>query len=301
MVYHPHMRALTTLFLTATLLGGCVSSPSPSFEDRVDQILEDSTATRVGIAWYDLETGASWSRNADEVFHAASTMKVPVMMALFRAIEEGKLSLDQPVTVTNEFVSIYDGSTFSIAPDQDSDPDLYDHIGEALPLEELIRRMIVRSSNLATNIVIQLVGADTVMSMMKEIGAFDMKVLRGVEDIKAYRNDMNNTATAHDLMVVLREIATRAASPEWTPADGMIEILANQEFNEGIPAGVPPGTKVAHKTGSITDIYHDAGIVYPANGSPYVLVVLTGGTSDEDAAKTVAAISRLFWEGRNSF
>ncbi len=272
-----------------------------TLDERIEDVLERSTATRVGIAWYELETGASWSHGADEVFHAASTMKVPVMMALFRAIEEGKLSLDQPVAVTNEFVSIYDGSTFSIAADQDSDPGLYDHIGEQLPLEELIRRMIVRSSNLATNIVIQLVGADSVMAVMQDIGASDMKVLRGVEDIKAYRHDMNNTATAHDLMVVLREIAERAAGPEWTPADGMIEILAHQEFNEGIPAGVPAGTKIAHKTGSITDIYHDAAIIYPPDGSPYVLVVLTEGANDDEAAATVAEISRLFWEVRNSF
>ncbi|MBW3671862.1 MAG: class A beta-lactamase-related serine hydrolase [Acidobacteria bacterium] len=255
---------------------------------------------RSGREWRALiSSGTTWLHNENEVFHAASTMKVPVMMTLFRAMDDGRLSLDQPITVTNEFVSIYDGSTFSIPSDQDSDTDLYNYVGQQLPLEELIRRMIVRSSNLATNIVIQLVGADNVMSVMREIGAEDMKVLRGVEDIKAYRSGMNNTATAHDLMIVLRDIATRAAAPGQGPADTMIDILAHQEFNEGIPAGIPTGTKVAHKTGSITDIYHDAGIVYSAEGNPYILVVLTGGANDEDASRTVAEISRLFWEYRS--
>lgn len=213
------MRALTTLFiLVAVLTTGCASSGPLTLEERVNEVIENSSVSRIGIAYYDLSTGTTWLRNEDEVFHAASTMKVPVMMALFRAMEDRRLALDQSVTVTNQFVSIYDGSTFSIPSDQDSDPDLYNHVGQQLPLEELIRRMIVRSSNLATNIVIQLVGADNVMSVMSEIGAEDMKVLRGVEDIKAYRNGMNNTATAHDLMVVLREIASRAASPERTPA-----------------------------------------------------------------------------------
>lgn len=286
------MTALTT---------GCASSGPLTLGERVAEVIDNSTVSRIGIAYYDLSSGTTWLHDEDEVFHAASTMKVPVMMALFRAMEEGRLSLDQPVTITNEFVSIYDGSTFSIPSDQDSDSDLYNHVGQQLPLEELIRRMIVRSSNLATNIVIQLVGADHVMSVMRKIGAEDMKVLRGVEDIKAYRNGMNNTATAHDLMVVLREIASRAASPEQTPADAMIDILAQQEFNEGIPAGLPPGTKVAHKTGSITDIYHDAAIVYPQDGRAYVLVVLTEGATDDEASKTVGAISRLFWEHRSRF
>lgn len=279
----------------AILTTSCASSKTPSLDERIDEILAAGSVTRIGIAYYDLGTGSSWSRNGSEVFHAASTMKVPVMMALFAKIERGELSLDQPIPVTNEFVSIYDGSTFSISPDEDSDPELYDHTGESLPLEELIRRMIVRSSNLATNIVIQLVGAENVMAMMKEIGADEMRVLRGVEDIKAYRAGMNNTSTAGDLMIVLREIATRAARPGESPADAMIDILAHQEFNDGIPAGLPEGVRVAHKTGSITEIYHDAAIVYPQDSDPYVLVVLTGGTSDEEASKTVAAISHAFW------
>lgn len=293
------MKRTSGILLAALLATACATSVSPSLDEQIDSILAGSTVTRIGIAYYDLATGAAWFRNENEVFHAASTMKVPVMVALFRAVDSGQLSLDQPVPVRNEFVSIYDGSTFSIPTGEDSDAELYDHIGDQLPLEELIRRMIVRSSNLATNIVIELVGADNVMSIMNEIGANDMKVLRGVEDIPAYRHGMNNTATAHDLMVVLREIASRAASAEETPADAMIEILAHQEFNEGIPAGLPTGTRVAHKTGTITEIYHDAAVVYPDNDSPYILVVLTGGTSDENASKTVAEISRLFWDHRS--
>ena len=277
------------------LTASCTSTTPPTLDERVDRILGESSVSRIGIAYYDMASGSTWFRNPDEVFHAASTMKVPVMMKLFAEIDEGELSLDDPIPVTNEFVSIYDGSTYSISPDEDSDPELYEHIGEARPLGELIRRMIVRSSNLATNIVIQLVGADNVMSMMKEIGADEMKVLRGVEDIKAYRHGMSNTATARDLMIVLREIAERAARPGESPADEMIEILSHQEFNEGIPAGLPDRVKVAHKTGSITEIYHDSGIVYPQDAEPYVLVVLTAGTSDEEASKTVADISRVFW------
>lgn len=292
------MRVLTTIILTTIMTTGCASTSSSDFERRIDEILERSSVDRIGIAYYDLDGGTTWFLNENEIFHAASTMKVPVMIGLFRAIDAGELSLGRPVPVVNEFESIYDGSTFSLERDRDSDPELYDRVGETLPLENLIERMIVRSSNLATNIVIELVGAARIMEVMEELGATDMNVLRGVEDMKAFDHGMNNTATAHDLMVVLREIARRASAGD-PAARSMIDILAHQEFNEGIPAGLPDGIRVAHKTGSITEIYHDAAIVYPPDGGPYVLVVLTGGTSDDDASETVAAISELIWEHRS--
>src|SRR5688572_22256220 len=174
----------------------------------------------------------------------------------------------------------------------------YTTLFRSLPLRDLVRRMEVRSSNLATNIVIELIGAPRVMRLMKEIGANDIQVLRGVEDDKAYHAGMNNTTTAYDLMLVFRTLAEgKAISPE--ASDAMIEILAAQEHNDGIPAGLPPGTKVAHKTGAITAISHDAGLVYPPAGSPYVLVVLTRGfAKGSDAEKVIAGISRIVWAHR---
>jgi beta-lactamase class A len=275
----------------------CSSSKPPSFDEEIDRIVAESGATRIGIAYYDTADGTAWSSNGDEVFHAASTMKVPVMMALFREIEAGRLSLDQPIEVRNEFTSIFDDSTFSIPPTEDSDAELHELVGTSLPLEELIRRMIVRSSNLATNIVIELTGAARVTELMRELGAERMQVLRGVEDIAAFEAGMNNTATANDLMIALRALA-EGGEREQPAAVRMIEILLAQEFNEGIPAGLPPEVPVAHKTGSITSIYHDAAIVYPPGRAPYILVVLTGGTDDEEASRTVAAISRTFWNWR---
>jgi beta-lactamase class A len=222
-------------------------------------------------------------------------MKVPVMLGVFEAITRGELRLDQPVPVRNEFTSILDGSGYSLEAREDSDKSLYDLIGQDVPLEELVRRMIVRSSNLATNLVIERIGAPRVMALMKQIGANDIQVLRGVEDDKAYHAGMNNTTTAHDLMVIFRTIAEGGAISLEASAK-MTDILLAQEHNDGIPAGLPPGTRVAHKTGSITAISHDAGIVYRPDGSGYVLVVLTRGFQDGDEAQRVIAdISRAFW------
>jgi beta-lactamase class A len=272
----------------------CAANPAQSLHEQIAAI-EKRTGGTIGVAFHDLETGQTYLHNERVSMHAASTMKVPVMLALFEAISRGQLRLDQPVPVRNEFISIFDGSSYALESREDSDKELYRHVGESRPLEELMRRMIVRSSNLATNLLIEYVGAPRVMELMRRIGAEDIQVLRGVEDDKAYQAGMNNTTTAYDMMLVLRAVAEQTAvSAEASRA--MSDILAAQEFNEGIPAGVPPGTRVAHKTGWIPKISHDVAIVYPPGRKPYVLVVLSRGIEQSEAAEqAIAELSRVFW------
>jgi beta-lactamase class A len=281
-------------FFALLLFASCATTP-PDLARDVDRIIAANPGKTIGVAYYDLSTGETFLRNELEVFHAASTMKVPVMLGIFEAVSRGELLLDQPVRVRNEFTSILDGSKYALESREDSDAALYESIGRDLPLEELVRRMIVRSSNLATNIVIELIGAPRVMTLMKSIGANDIQVLRGVEDDKAYHAGMNNTTTAYDLMLIFRALGeSRVISPEASAK--MIEILAAQEHNDGIPAGLPPGTRVAHKTGTITRIAHDSGLVMRPDGSSYVLVVLTRGfPKSSEAEEVMAAISRAAW------
>jgi beta-lactamase class A len=123
-----------------------------------------------------------------------------------------------------------------------------------------------------------------------------IRVLRGVEDGKAYEQGLNNTTTARDLATIMAAIQqNRAASARSCAL--MREILSEQEFNSEIPAGLPPGTRVAHKTGQITGHLHDAAIVYPDGAGPYVLVILTRDIPDEKVAQgLIADISRLVYE-----
>lgn len=274
------------------LLLGCASAKP--LASSIDAVLAAHPQQTIAVAYHDLASGQTFERNGRVVFHAASTMKVPVMLGIFEAATRGELRLDQPVLVRNQFVSILDGSPYALESREDSDKALYEEVGRELPLENLVRRMIVRSSNLATNIVIELIGAKRIMALMKEIGANDIQVLRGVEDDKAYHAGMNNTTTAHDLMLVFKTLGERKAVNA-EASNMMLDVLAAQEFNDGIPGGLPPGTRVAHKTGSITEIAHDAGIV----DSQYVLVVLTKGfKKHDDAEKVIAEISRIVWESR---
>jgi beta-lactamase class A len=296
------LAAVLRLAATCALVagGGCRYQPAssvhpPDLRDEIEARVARAPGALVGVAYIDLATGDTLFINADSLMHAASTMKVPVMMRLFRESDAGRLSLNQRILVVNRFTSIVDGSPYVQDPGVDSDSAMYKLVGDSVTVRELIQHMITRSSNLATNTLIALANPDSVNAMMRSLGARRMLVLRGVEDEKAFEKGLNNMATARDLAVLLRDIETgKAASPAST--DSMRAILLAQQFNEKIPAGLPPGTRVAHKTGDITAIAHDAAIVYPANRKPYILVVLTRGIEKEPVADSlIADVSRIVY------
>jgi beta-lactamase class A len=267
-----------------------------SLRARIERRIAQVPNAIVGVAFRDLGSGDSLYRNADSSFHAASTMKVPVMIELSRRIDAGALRLDQPILLVNEFSSIVDGSPYTLNAGDDSDSLVYSKVGTRVPLRELMERMIVRSSNLATNALIALVDARNADATAHALGARNISVRRGVEDNKAYAAGLNNTTTARDL-AVLMEAIERGTAASASSCRVMREILLRQELNDGIPAGLPRGTPVAHKTGSITAVMHDAAVVYAPRRAPYVLVVLTRGITDEAVSHAlIADISRLVYE-----
>jgi beta-lactamase class A len=301
------MRSLSVVLSMACVLSACASAGAPSnpLVSRINRIARHGgTQAGVAVAYHNLGTGATLLLREDERMHPASTMKVPVMMALFEAVDRGEMRLDQPVMVRNRFTSIMDGSPFQLDPKEDGDPDLYAAEGTTRTLDELIRRMITRSSNLATNLLIERIGATRVTDLARQLGAGEVRVLRGVEDDKAYQAGMNNVVTARDLMILLEALLPNPENTEDSPFSAasrqrMLDILEAQEFNEKIPAGLPAGVPVAHKTGDITGIHHDAAIVFPPGEKPYVLVILTRGIEPQaDADRMIAEISRAVWEER---
>lgn len=227
----------------------------------------------------------------DVSFHAASTMKIPVMIELFAQAREGRLRLDDALPVRNAFVSILDGSPYRLDPADDSDPEVYRAVGGSLTLRQLCEAMITRSSNLAANLLIEKLGVEEIRHRVHRLGADGMQLLRGVEDGKAFQAGLVNTTTARALMVLLERIA-RGNAVGRDESREMVDILKRQTFNTAIPVGLPPGTPVAHKTGNITKIHHDAAIVYGRR--PYVLVVLVSGLEQEkESAALIAGITRV--------
>jgi beta-lactamase class A len=286
------------IFFTAAVLL-TIAQKSDSTLDKIQARIQQEPGAQVGLAYIDLASRDTLFVNADTSFHAASTMKVPVMIELFRRASTGSFGMGQRLMIVNQFASIADGSPYSLDPNSDSDTTLYHRVGTRVSVDTLLRLMITRSSNFATNTLIALVGADQVNQTMRSLGAQRIQVLRGVEDGKAFDKGLNNTTTARDLATILRAIEEgRAGSPEATRE--MREILLAQEFNEKIPAGLPLGVRVAHKTGEITAHSHDAAIVYPPGRAPYVLVVLTRGIQDgAKSSKLIADISSIVY-ARNS-
>ncbi|MBE1492182.1 serine hydrolase [Plantactinospora soyae] len=251
----------------------------------------------------------AYVRLPDARHYAASTMKVAVLAALYRAAEAGSVDLAAPVPVVNDFASAGPGAgRFSCAPDYDNDDAVWDRLGDTAPLGWLAERMIVRSSNLATNLVIGRVGLPAIGAVWADSGARHSRTGRGIEDFAARDAGLDNQVTAADLAGLLGGIArSRLAGPA-TCAD-MLDVLFRQERGEDLAAGLPPGTRIAHKNGWVRGVRHGAGVVFPDDAPPYAVVVCTTATPggdgdadsgrDDDACRLIARISAMVWATRH--
>lgn len=247
------------------------------------------------LAFMDLQTNEQIRWNDRTSFHAASTMKTPVMVEVFKQVAAGKISLTDSMVVKNEFKSIVDGSVYTLDPADDSEFTLYQLVGTKLTLYDLVYQMIILSSNLATNMVIELVDGKNVTQTMRGLGANDMQVLRGVEDGKAFEKGLNNSITAYDLMILYQALAVGTiVNPK--ACEDMIRILLDQRYNDIIPAYLPKDLRIAHKTGSITGVHHDSGIIFLPDGRKYVLVILSRKLADADkATEAMARVSEMIY------
>ena len=274
---------------------GTVVAPDPRLAKALPALESTigKSGAEVAVAFRTLDGRSEWLRRADESFHAASTMKVAVLIELYRQARHGDLRLDEPLTVRNEFHSLVDGSPFALDPQDDDETELYRAVGETRTLAQLSELMITVSSNLATNLLMDKLGVDNIRAGVHALGADGMNVRRDLEDGKAFEQGLNNTTTASALLRLLEAIA-RGKAVDLESSRQMLAILERQTVNDRIPAGLPPGMRVAHKTGEITGIRHDAAIVFAAR--PFVLVVLTRGASSPEAGSAlIAEITRQLY------
>ena len=281
---------LSALFLIITIFSCEEKNKYSSLEIKVIELLESQNGT-FAIAFKNLEDGNEILINEDEIFHAASTMKTPVMIEVYRRKMIGEISLDDSIFVKNEFESIVDKSTFQLSEFDDSDKNTYDKIGRYISLRELVFDMITISSNFATNLVIKYIGAENINNTMSDIGAKNINVLRGVEDIKAFEKGLNNTTSARDLLVIYEKLASGKVLNR-DLSNEMVEILKNQKYDDIIPKYLPKEIEVAHKDGWINGVRHDSGIVFLENGVSYVLILLSKNLDNElEGADMLAKVS----------
>ena len=277
-----------------------VSATAPddaSLKTSIEKIAKDSGARAISVALHDFETGFELRYDADRWFHAASTIKVPILLGVFAAIDRGDLLPHSRVHVRNRFLSVVEDIPFRVESGRDANSAVHNAIGKMMRVDELAYHMITTSSNLATNLVLGVIGPQSVNETLRALHleeGIDLK--RGVEDELAFDKGINNMVTANGL---LRILVMLAAGKAFSPALSrrMMDILHGQEFNQGIPARLPKGARVAHKTGEISTVAHDAGVVYLPKRKPYALVILTEwDPTTSGRSRTIAAISHTIYE-----
>jgi beta-lactamase class A len=268
-----------------------------ALQSEIERIEKESGAKAIAVALHDLETGLELEHHADRWFHAASTIKVPILLGAFAAIDRGDLLPHSRVHVRNRFLSIVEDIPFRVESGRDSNSAVHNAIGKMMRVDELAYHMITTSSNLATNLLLGVIGVDAVNQTLRELDVEDgIELRRGVEDELAFEKGINNMVTADGLLRILVMLAEgKAFSPALSRR--MMDILHGQEFNQGIPARLPKGARVAHKTGEISTVAHDAGVVYLPKRKPYVLVILTEwDPASSGRSRTIAAISHTIYE-----
>jgi beta-lactamase class A len=267
---------------------------SNGLREELEALALKNKTRAIGVALHDLETGFRFSLRGDRWFHAASTIKVAVLLAVFRAADQGRLRLDDSLHVRNRFFSAADGSVFRVSQDRDATPELYATIGRTAKISALAHAMIVGSSNLAANLLLDSVGVEYARLVLREAQVDGVELRRGVEDHGAHERGINNEATADGLLSLLSAIRGDFLTPESKQA--VIRILLEQRFNSMIPAGLPPHATVAHKTGEISTASHDIGIVYLPEREPYITAILTEFDPEREGRReTVAAISETIY------
>jgi beta-lactamase class A len=271
-------------------------SDEPSLHNELDHLRSENGFTSVGVEVYDYETDRVFSHESDRWFHAASTVKVPILLTLFHAAEQGKIRLEDRLHVRNRFRSIADRSIFRVGRDRDADASVHRRVGRSMKLIELAEPMITRSSNLATNLLLEFLSPELVRQTIHEAGIDGADVVRGVEDNAAFERGMNNRMTARGLVQLFRLLRDDRLFPE-SARRQMLDILFAQEFNSMLPAGLPDSAQVAHKTGEISTCTHDAGLVLLPGRRPYAVAVLTEHPAGlAEPQKFVARVSRLVYE-----
>lgn len=268
---------------------------SEQLKSAIEEIVGKAGTKGCGVVVHDFENDFHFAREGDRLFHAASTIKVAILLALFRGVDEGRFRASDPLHVRNRFLSAVDQTPFALDSTSDGDPSLYKLVGRTARLADLAEKMITVSSNLATNLLLDYIGIEYTAEVLRQADVTGVHLRRGVQDEKAFEADMNNETTAEGLVQLFAALRGDFLSKK--SRERVIHILLEQKFTSMIPAGLPSHATVAHKTGEISTACHDAGIVYLPEREPYLVAILTQVDAEKNGHReTVKKISEAVYE-----
>ena len=263
--------------------------------EACERIMGESKANGYAVALLDYEDGFRFTINPDRPFHAASTIKVAILLAVAKALEDELIRAGDTLHVRNRFLSAIDGRPFRIDAESDGYPPLHKLVGRTAKLSSLAEWMIVSSSNLATNLLLDYLTVEYAQRVLRDAGVSGVELRRGVDDTRAHEQHFNNESTAAGLLQLFATLRGDFLSKP--SRDFVINILLQQKFNSMIPAPLPAHASVAHKTGEISTACHDAGIVYLPEREPYILVVLTEVAPESNGRReAIAKISEAVFQ-----
>lgn len=276
---------LLTLFLLLPLKAKLPAEKSPpDFTPQKEMLIRElddlfrDEVKKYSVSLEDDVSGFRLHIRPDEVYASASVMKVGVMLALYRLAQRRRLRLGSRIRVRNGFRSVADGRRYRV-PSEIRDEcacTTYRHLRRRLSLRRICHDMIRSSSNLATNLLIDRMGVPLIRRELSGLGLRDFNVVRGMYDMGAFDRNIHNTLTSAAALRALRTlIDNRYFRPGYRRE--MIHFLATTEHRDKIPTLLPPGVLVAQKSGYTDDESHDAALVFPQPGRPYILVILTHG------------------------
>ena len=240
--------------------------------DRLQKLPGD-----IGFTYKNLVTGESLAYHEEELFQAASVIKLPVYAIVMKLWAEGKLDLSEKLLCREEDKLPPCGA-------------LYFFTGEVeVDIRTLCGLMISLSDNAATNLLINRLGMDFLNEQFKTIGLEKTHLERLLFDSAASARGQENRICLKELGELLEKIYRHRYISEAVSRQ-MEELLLNQQINHKIPGYLPAGIPVAHKTGEDDGITNDVGIVYAKE--PFVLCFASNNTDVPEAERAIREISR---------
>ncbi|MEG4278826.1 serine hydrolase [Microcoleus sp. MON1_C1] len=255
-----------------------------ALKTQVQVLATENPTLTAGIFLVDLDTGSYLNFNGDTAFASASTIKVPILVAFFQAVDEGKVQLDQMLTLKPEHIVGGSGEMQDQAP------------GKKYSALEVAQNMIVVSDNTATNMMIELLGGAEVLNQHFANWGLSTTVLRNnLPDLEG-----TNTTSPKDLINIIAQV-DRGNLVSVKSRDRILQIMRQTQNASLLPKGLGEGSVIAHKTGNIDTMLADAGMVDLPNGKRYLVAVMVKHSpeTEKPAQTLIREISRISYRYLN--